>query len=123
MSLVISRPDGWCCRAADREVRHDRRDVARRGSFRGWTRLSRGRRQDGDAGLAGDAGNLGFFVPQRPVGDRAEILTMSLWTSMGAVEAFAGPDPSKAVFLPEDDAWLVERDLPADDWDVVGEAD
>jgi hypothetical protein len=27
------------------------------------------------------------------------------------------------VFFPGDDAWLVEPDLHADHWDVVGEAD
>ena len=42
---------------------------------------------------------------------------------MDAVSAFAGPDPSRAVFFPEDDAYLVERDLHADHWEVVGVAD
>ncbi len=68
-------------------------------------------------------GNVGFYVLQRPAGDRAEILTISLWTSMDAISAFAGPDVSRAVFFPEDDAYLVERDLRADHWEVVGVAD
>ena len=68
-------------------------------------------------------GNVGFFVLQRPSGDQAEILTMSLWTSKDAISAFAGPDISRAVFFPEDDAYLVERDLHADHWEVVGVAD
>jgi heme-degrading monooxygenase HmoA len=68
-------------------------------------------------------GNLGFFVLQRTAGERAEILTMSLWTSIEAVSAFAGADPSRAVFFPEDDAYLLERDLHADHWEVVGVAD
>ena len=68
-------------------------------------------------------GNRGFFVMQRQSGVRAEILTISLWTDMSAVAAFAGADPSKAVFYPEDDAYLVERDWHAEHWEVVGEAD
>jgi heme-degrading monooxygenase HmoA len=68
-------------------------------------------------------GNVGFYVLERPAGDRAEILTVSLWTSMDAISAFAGPDISRAVFFPEDDAYLVERDLHADHWEVVGVAD
>jgi heme-degrading monooxygenase HmoA len=68
-------------------------------------------------------GNVGFFVLQRPFGDQAEILTMSLWTSMDAISAFAGPDISRAVFFPEDDAYLVERDLHADHWEVADVAD
>lgn len=68
-------------------------------------------------------GNVGFYVLQRPAGDHAEILTMSLWTSMDAVAAFAGADTSRAVFFPEDDDFLIERDLHADHWEVVGVAD
>jgi len=54
-------------------------------------------------------------------GDHDEIFTVSLWESEDAVRAFAGDDISRAVFYPEDDAWLVSRDLHADPWAVVGE--
>jgi hypothetical protein len=33
-----------------------------------------------------------------------------MWDSMEAIEAFAGEDPDVAVFYPEDDRFLVERD-------------
>jgi heme-degrading monooxygenase HmoA len=67
-------------------------------------------------------GNLGFYVMQRPAGDHDEILTVSLWESEEAIRAFAGDDISRAVFYPEDDAWLISRDLQADHWQVTGEA-
>ena len=71
----------------------------------------------------GTPGNLGFFAMQRRAGDHDEILTLSLWESEDAIRAFAGDDISRAVFYPEDDAWLTGRDLHADHWEVVGEAD
>lgn len=45
-----------------------------------------------------------------PPGDLAEFLTLSLWDSLDAVRAFAGEDVERAVFYPEDDHWLIERD-------------
>jgi heme-degrading monooxygenase HmoA len=41
---------------------------------------------------------------------RAEFLIVSLWDSMDAVRRFAGADPERAVFYPEDDRYLVARD-------------
>ncbi len=68
-------------------------------------------------------GNRGFWLLHRSVGDRAEVLTISLWDSLDAVRGFAGDDIGQAVFYPEDDAYLVERDLEAHHWTVVGEAE
>lgn len=39
-----------------------------------------------------------------------EITTVSRWESMEAAIRFAGDDPERAVFYPEDDLYLVERD-------------
>ena len=33
-----------------------------------------------------------------------------MWDSMEAIKAFAGEDPDVAVFYPEDDRFLIERD-------------
>ena len=68
------------------------------------------------------AGNLGVLVLSRPVGDLVEVVTLSLWTSMDAVRAFAGDEPEKARFYPGDDAFLVEKDLHVEHHEVV-EAD
>jgi heme-degrading monooxygenase HmoA len=66
-------------------------------------------------------GNLGFYALQRPTGDHDEILTISLWESLDAIRAFAGEEIATAVFYSEDDAWLTDRDLRADHWEVVSE--
>ena len=64
-------------------------------------------------------GNRGVLVLRRLVAGRAEFLLISLWESMEAVAAFAGDDVTKAVFYPEDDRFLVDRDLEVDHFDVV----
>jgi len=59
-------------------------------------------------------GNRGVWVLRRAVGEgaaaRSELLFVSVWEDEGAVRAFAGDDPTRAVFYPEDDRFLVERD-------------
>lgn len=64
-------------------------------------------------------GNLGATCLRRIVGDRAEFLLVSLWTSRDAIRAFAGEDIETAVFYPEDEAFLVDRDLRVGHYDVV----
>ena len=54
-------------------------------------------------------GNCGAWILRRPVGELTEIVTFSLWEDMDAVRAFAGDDPSRAVYYPEDDRFLVDR--------------
>jgi hypothetical protein len=39
-----------------------------------------------------------------------EIVTLSFWDSVRAIEAFAGDDIDRAVYYPEDDRYLLERD-------------
>ena len=54
-------------------------------------------------------GTQGAWILRRSLGDTTEILTFSLWDSMEAVRAFAGENPSRAVFYPEDERFLRER--------------
>lgn len=88
------------------------------------------RREDGDAyaeyiertGVAGyrsTAGNRGVTMLRRDVEDRCEFLILSLWESIDAVKAFAGDDYETAVFYPEDDRFLIERDLRVRHYDVA----
>ena len=56
---------------------------------------------------------------RRDTDGKTEFLTLSLWESMDAVKAFAGEDPEVAVFYPEDDRYLVERDLTVTHYDVA----
>ncbi len=63
-------------------------------------------------------GNQGAWLLYRVDGDVAHFLAISLWDSMEAVRAFAGEQVERAVFYPQDDEMLVERDLHADHWSV-----
>jgi heme-degrading monooxygenase HmoA len=65
-------------------------------------------------------GNRAAWALWRVEGDRAEFITVSLWDSRTAIEAFAGPDIDQAVFYPEDDQYLVERDLTVRHYEVAG---
>ena len=65
-------------------------------------------------------GNQGAWMLQRDDGDRSEIVTFSLWDSRDSIGAFAGDDIDQAVFYPEDDHFLLERDLTVRHYDVVG---
>ncbi len=64
-------------------------------------------------------GNLGAYAMRRISGDRAEFITLSLWNSMDAIRRFAGEDAEAAVFYPEDDRFLVERDLRVSHFEIV----
>ena len=65
------------------------------------------------------AGNRGVVALRRIVEGRAEFLLVSLWKSPEAVRGFAGDDPSRAVFYPEDERFLVERDEVVQHYEVV----
>ena len=64
-------------------------------------------------------GNQGAWMLRRDDGDRSEIMTFSLWDSRDSIRAFAGEDIDQAVFYPEDDRFLIERDLKVRHYDVV----
>jgi heme-degrading monooxygenase HmoA len=66
-------------------------------------------------------GNRGVLGLRRIVNDRAEFLLVSLWESEEAVRKFAGDDIEKAVFYPEDERFLVERDDHVSHYEVVYE--
>lgn len=94
-------------------------------SWRGATRV-----EDGDAYLeylhrTGFAeyrktpGNRGVLGLRRVVGDRAEFLLLSLWESEEAIRRFAGEEVERAVFYPEDERFLVERDEHVSHYEVV----
>lgn len=52
-------------------------------------------------------GNRGVFILRRAAEGRAEFLFISLWDSFEAIGRFAGPDPGKAVYYPEDREYLL----------------
>jgi len=64
-------------------------------------------------------GNQGAWMLRRDDGDRSEIITFSLWESPDSIRAFAGDDIDQAVFYPEDDRFLIERDRTVRHYEVV----
>ncbi len=94
-------------------------------TWRGWTAAADADRyveyllETGVKGYRATTGNRGVFMLRRMQGDRAEFLLVTLWDSMEAVRAFAGADEHIAVFYPEDDAFLVDRERHADHFDVL----
>ena len=91
------------------------------------------RHEDGDAyaayigetGLAGYAatpGNRGAWMLRRDDGEHTEFVTFSFWDSLDAIRGFAGDDVETAVFYPEDDRSLVERDLTVKHYEVADSA-
>lgn len=65
-----------------------------------------------DTGLAeyrATPGNRCVFAFRRIVDGRAEFVLVTLWDSEDAVRRFAGEDPARAVFYPEDDRYLIDR--------------
>jgi len=64
-------------------------------------------------------GNQGAWMLRRDERDRSEIITFSLWDAWDSIRAFAGDDIDQAVYYPEDDRFLIERD-PVRHFEVVG---
>jgi heme-degrading monooxygenase HmoA len=64
-------------------------------------------------------GNRGVWMLRRNVDDRTEFVMFTLWDSLDAIKAFAGEDYEVAVFYPEDERFLIERDLRAAHYEVA----
>jgi heme-degrading monooxygenase HmoA len=75
--------------------------------------------ETGVAEYARTPGNRGAWMLRRDVGDRTEFVMFTLWDSMDAVRGFAGDDPDVAVFYPEDERFLVERDTTVTHYEVA----
>ena len=76
--------------------------------------------QTGFRGYRGTPGNLGAFCLRRIDGGRAVFLIVSLWESEDAIRGFAGDDDvGRAVFFPEDERFLIERDERVEHFEVV----
>jgi len=94
-------------------------------TWRGWTKTE-------DAGayvhyLVGTGmkeyretpGNRAVYLLRRAEGGRTEFVTLTFWDSMDAVKGFAGEEVERAVFYPEDDRFLVDRETIALHYEVV----
>jgi heme-degrading monooxygenase HmoA len=68
-------------------------------------------------------GNLGALGLRQLADGKAVFLVVSFWESEDAIRAFAGKDIERAVFYPEDNRFLIERDDHVTHFEVVYRAD
>jgi hypothetical protein len=65
-------------------------------------------------------GNLGAVTVFRDLPDgRCEVRTVSFWVSYAHITAFAGEDIEMAVFYPEDDTFLIDREFTVAHFEVA----
>jgi heme-degrading monooxygenase HmoA len=69
--------------------------------------------ESGIAALRGTAGNEGVTVFRHldEATDSAEFEVVSYWRELDDIRAFAGDDISVARFFPDDDRYLIDREL------------
>jgi heme-degrading monooxygenase HmoA len=78
--------------------------------------------ETGIAGYVATPGNRGAWMLRRDIGELTEFVMFTLWDSLDAVKAFAGDDYETAVFYPEDDRYLVEREETSTHYEVARHA-
>lgn len=66
-------------------------------------------------------GNRGVVVLGRRDAEVAHFLFISLWQSREAIHAFAGDDPEKARYYPEDPDFLLELEPTVSHYEVLVE--
>ncbi len=64
-------------------------------------------------------GNRAVYVLRRIEEDRAHFLTLTLWDSIEDVKRFAGLDPNKAKYYPEDEEFLLGFEPTVEHYEVV----
>jgi heme-degrading monooxygenase HmoA len=64
-------------------------------------------RRTGVADLRRTEGNVGVLVLRRIEAGVARFWVISLWRTMADVRRFAGADPERAVYYPEDERYLL----------------
>jgi heme-degrading monooxygenase HmoA len=64
-------------------------------------------------------GNRGVYVLRRIEGEQAHFLTVSFWESIEAIKGFAGPDPERARYYPEDEEFLLGFEPAVEHYEVL----
>jgi heme-degrading monooxygenase HmoA len=76
--------------------------------------------QTGFAELRATPGNQGVIVfRSQPTGEGVDIEVTSLWDRLESIRAFAGDDLEAARFYPEDDRYLIRREMRCSHEDVA----
>ncbi len=68
----------------------------------------------------GTPGNCAAFVLRRVDGEVTHFITLTHWESLGAIEAFAGADISRAKYYPEDSQFLLEFEPSVQHYELHG---
>jgi heme-degrading monooxygenase HmoA len=64
-------------------------------------------------------GNAGVRILRRTAEGEAEFLVLSFWDSLDAIRGFAGDDLERAVYYPQDEAFLLEKEPGVRHYEVV----
>ena len=98
--------------------------IARR--WRGWIRTEQAAAyveyvtRTGLSAYKNTPGNLGAQMWTAELGDgRTEVVTVSWWSSLADIEGFAGEDIRTAIFYPEDDGYLIDRETTVTHYNVA----
>jgi heme-degrading monooxygenase HmoA len=51
------------------------------------------------------------LVLTREIGDSTEYVLVTLWEDMDAIRRFAGPDPERAVYYPDDEKYFPKEEF------------
>jgi len=85
--------------------------------WRGWVRTEQAIEyvdiveRTGMSEYRATAGNQGAQILTRDLGDgRTEIITMSWWSALDDIRAFAGDDIEVAKYYPDDEPYLLDRE-------------
>lgn len=94
--------------------------------WRGWVRTEKAAEyvdvveRTGMTSYRRTPGNAGAQLLTRDLGDgRTELITLSWWSDMDAIKAFAGDHIEVAKYYPEDDEYLIDREATVAHFDVA----
>jgi len=93
--------------------------------WRGWTRgedtdaYAAYIRETGLDEYTSTKGNRGAYLLYRSDGARTEFVALSFWDDLESIGAFAGEEVDAAVFYPEDDRFLVEKETTVRHYQVT----
>lgn len=79
-------------------------------------------RSTGLTEYAATPGNRGVHVLRRTQGEVTEFALLTFWESMDAVRRFAGDEPERARYYPEDARFLLEMPDRVEHWELVSAA-
>jgi heme-degrading monooxygenase HmoA len=67
-------------------------------------------------------GNISVHILKRQEGDITHFITLTFWKDLDSIKAFAGEDVETAKYYPEDKDFLLEFELKALHYEVVGQS-